>query len=275
MTFLQFKEEIEMLIKKILAVMVIFDITWFIARAADSIIKEYVAPIFERSEGNLNNQMVPIIRKAVKIIIWIISGMIALKNAGYDVGAVLAGLGIGGLAFALAAQDTISNLFGGVTIFTDRPFKINDRIKVTGIDGIVKEIGIRSSKIQTLEGRYITLPNSIFAKNPIENMSSEPNRKIAIKLGVTYDTSAEKIEEIIQILKEINKEEIGTEDNSTVFLSEFGDFSINIQYIYYIKKEAVIPEVQTKINLRIIKEFKRIGVEFAYPTQKIYTINNS
>ena len=258
-------------VTKVYYILIVFNITWFIVKTLDAIIQEYLAPIFQKNEhNNLGNEMIPIIRKSIKSGVWVISGMIALKNAGYDVGALLAGLGIGGLAFALAAQDTISNLFGGVTVFTDRPFKVGDRIKITGIDGFVREIGIRSSKIQTLEGRMVTLPNSVFAKNPIENISSEPTRKVILNIGLLYSTTKEEIEKSMKMLKEIVYNELGTENECVVFFTNFGAYSLDLQIIYYIKKDADIPDTQSRINLEILKKFNDEKIGFAYPTQTIY-----
>lgn len=267
---LNLPERVTKLGAKAYYVLIVFTITWFIIKVIDSIIQEYLAPVFNKSENNLNSEMVPIIRKSIKTGVWIVSGMIALKNAGYDVGALLAGLGIGGLAFALAAQDTISNLFGGVTVFTDKQFKIGDRIKVTGIDGVVKEIGIRSSRIQTLEGRIVILPNAVFAKNPVENISSEPTRKVILNLGLVYSTTHDEIEKCMKMLKEIVYAEIGTENECVVFFTNFGAYSLDLQLIYYIKKDANIPDTQSKINLEILKKFNENKIGFAYPTQTIY-----
>jgi MscS family membrane protein len=259
---------------KIYYILIIFTITWFIIKIADAIITEYIAPLFNKHENNLNSEMIPIIRKSIKMGIWGISGMIALKNSGYDVGALLAGLGIGGLAFALAAQDTISNLFGGVTVFTDKQFKVGDRIKVLGVDGVVKEIGIRSSRIQTLEGRVVIMPNGVFAKNPVENISSEPTRKVILNLGVVYTTTHSEIENCMEILKEIVYKELGTENECVVFFTNFGAYSLDLQLIYYIKKEANIPDTQSNINIQILRRFNDEKIGFAYPTQTIYCEKN-
>lgn len=263
-------ENLKSIIEKLYYILIVFNITWFIIKIVDSIIQEYLEPVFQKSENNLNGEMIPVLRNSVKTGVWIISGMIALKNAGYDVGALLAGLGIGGLAFALAAQDTISNLFGGVTVFTDRPFKIGDRIRVTGIDGVVKEIGIRSSRLQTLEGRIITLPNSIFAKNPIENISSEPTRKVILNIGVEYSTTREGIEKAMKMLKEIVYSEVGTENECVVFFTNFGAYSLDLQLVYYIKRDADIPDTQSRINLEILRRFNEEKIVFAYPTQTVF-----
>lgn len=162
--------------------------------------------------------------------------VIGLNNAGYDVAALLAGLGIGGLAMAMAAKDTVANIFGGFTIFTDQPFRVGDRIKAAGYDGEVQEIGVRSTRLKTLEGRIVTIPNSQIADSPVENVSCEPSRKVTLNLGLTYDTTPEGMAKAMVILDEINAEHPNTEDNAKVFFNAFGDFAMNIQYIYYITK---------------------------------------
>ena len=134
----------------------------------------------EESDNTLDDQLLPIVRKGTKFSLWAVGIIVALNNAGYDVGALIAGLGIGGLALAMAARDTVSNVFGGFTIFTDRPFTLNDRIKVSGFDGTVDEIGIRSTRLRTLAGTLVTIPNSTFSGSAVENSSAEPSRGVVM-----------------------------------------------------------------------------------------------
>jgi MscS family membrane protein len=197
--------------------------------------------------------------------------VIALNNVGYDVAALLAGLGIGGLAMAMAAKDTVSNVFGGVTIFTDQPFTINDRIRASGFDGTVEEIGVRSTRIRTLDGTLVTIPNSSFAESAVENVSAEPSRKVKVNLGLTYDTTPEQMQEAMTILADIADGNDGLLENRTISFNAFGDSAMNIIFIYYIKKGAAIMDVQTEINMEILSRFNARGLEFAFPTQTIYT----
>ena len=249
----------------------VINITWLIARLSDALIEEYVVPLTEKSKSDLDDQLLPIFRKGLRIIVWTLGIIVALNNAGYDVGAVIAGLGIGGLAFALAAQDTVKNFFGGIMIFADKPFQIGDRIQIGDMDGFVREIGIRSTRIETLAGRVVTVPNSMFSDDAVENVDKEPSRKITLNLGLTYDMSADQMELALQTLKEIaaNHQEWIEEDVLTSF-NAFGDFSLGILFIYYIRKEADILETQTKINLSILREFGNKGLDMAFPTQMVY-----
>lgn len=254
---------------------IIMMIAWMLSRLLNALFEEYLVPAAEKTENDMDDQLLPILRKGTKIIIWSMAVIIGLNNAGYDVAALIAGLGIGGLAMAMAAKDTVANIFGGFTIFTDKPFTINDRVKVSGFDGTVVEIGVRSTRIKTLEGRIVTIPNSKFADSAVENVSLEPSRKVSLDLGLTYDTTPEKMELAISILQKIVASEEGISQEPVIFFSGFGDFAMNIKFIYYITKGANIALVQNQINLQILREFNSEGLEFAFPTQTLYNIQSS
>jgi MscS family membrane protein len=255
-----------------LQVLLVLSVTWLIARLLDSLFTHYLAPLAERSENDLDDQLLPIIRKGSKLAIWSIGVIVALNNAGYDVGAMLAGLGIGGLALAMAAKDTVSNVFGGFTVFSDRPFMINDRVRIDDFDGTITEIGIRSTRLRTLAGTMVTIPNSTFADTAVENVSAEPSRKVVLNLGLTYDTSAEKMEQAMGFLREIAAANQGLEEKVVISFNAFGDSALNILFIYYIKKDADIMQTQTDINLAILRKLNEEGLEMAFPTQTLYTI---
>jgi len=271
LSMLNFGDKIKHFISMGYQFLIVFNIAWFLVRFFDALVEEYLVPLVQKTEGDLDDQLLPIAKKGIKMTIWAMALIIGLNNAGYNIGALLAGLGIGGLAFALAAQDTVANLFGGFTIFTDRPFKIKDRVVVNGFDGNVEEIGIRSTRIRTLAGRLVTIPNSKIANNIIENVSSEPGRKVILNLGLTYDTDELGIDKAMKILKKITDENKNIE-NISIGFNAFGDFALNIILIYWIKKSGDILGTQTEINLAILKEFNANKLGFAFPTQTIYSI---
>lgn len=245
--------------------------TWLIARLVDVLYTEYLAPIVARSDGDLDDHLLPILRKFSLIAIWVFGLVVALNNAGYNVGALIAGLGIGGLAVAMAAKDTLSNVFGGLTILADRPFTLNDRIQISGFDGFVREVGLRSTRLETLAGRMVTIPNANFMGSPVENISVEPSRKVVLDLGLTYDTTPEQMEQAIAILRQIVAEDDELEEKVFTTFSAFGDFALNLNFIYYIKKGSDIVAAMSRVNLRILQEFNGHGLDFAFPTQTIYT----
>jgi len=250
-------------------------VAWLLTRLFDAVYREYLVPLTDKSENDLDDQLMPIVRKGVKIVIWSLAFIIGMNNAGYDVAALIAGLGIGGLALAMAAKDTVSNIFGGFTIFSDKPFTMGDRIKVSGFDGSVKEIGVRSTRLQTLDGRIVTIPNSTFSGSAVENVTWEPSRKVVLNLGLVYDTTAEQMETAMALLKEIADSNASTEDNTWIAFNAFGDFALNICFIYYIRKGEDIGITQTAVNLAILRAFKENNLEMAFPTQTLYNVQAS
>lgn len=253
--------------------LIVLAVTWMIARLVKAIFTHYLVPLAEASENELDDQILPVLSKGANLVIWVLGLVVALDNAGYDIKAVLAGLGIGGLALAMAAKDTVSNFFGGVTIFVDRPFKLNDRVKISGFDGTIEEIGIRSTRLRTLAGTLVTIPNATFASSSVENISEEPSRKVVLNLGLTYDTTPEGMDKGIEILKEIAAANENLEEKVLLSFNAFGDFAMNILFIYYIKKGADILEAQTEVNRAVLGRFNEAGLEFAFPTQTLYTID--
>ena len=258
-------------INRIYYLLVIFNIAWLINRLIDALIEEYLVPIVEKSESDLDDQLLPILRKGIHAAVWIMAIIIGLNNAGYDVGALIAGLGIGGLAFALAAQDTVANFFGGVTIFVDKPFTVHDWIKINGEEGIVEEVGIRSTRIRTFPGRLVIIPNKVFAESVIENVSAEPNRRVILVLGLTYDMDHNRVQEALKILAEVHEKfSSHLEDKHLELFDSFGDFSLNVKFIYYIKKGEDVFQLNSQINLEILERFNAVGLDFAFPTQTIH-----
>ena len=242
-----------------------------ISRILDALVEEYVVPLTEKSESDFDDQVLPIMRKGIRAVIWIMGIIIGMDNLGIDITAMIAGLGIGGLALALAAQDMVKNIFGGIMIFLDKPFKIGERIQIDGFDGTVEEVGLRSTRVRTLEGRLLIINNSTFSDNTVVNVSAEHTRKVVLNLGMTYDTTPEQMQQSMDILKEIviAHPAIETEDASIGF-NAYGDFALGILFVYRIKKEGDILQTQTEINLEILNRFNAEGLEFAFPTQTIF-----
>lgn len=245
---------------------------WMLARMFDALTRNVLQPLVDETETDLDDQLLPVIRKGGKTAIWALGVVMALNNAGYDVLALIAGLGLGGLALAMAAQDTIKNVFGGFTIFTDRPFAVGDRIAVSGFDGVVTEIGVRTTRLRTLAGRQVTIPNSSIANTSVENITSEPSRKVTMTLGLTYDTPPGQMRRAMEALREIVDDQGDDMDGDPIIgFSGFGEFSMNILFIYYIRSGHDVTEVSNNVNLAILERFNDEELEFAFPTQTILT----
>ncbi|MBI4454223.1 mechanosensitive ion channel [Candidatus Woesearchaeota archaeon] len=254
-------------------ILVIIGMSWLVIRFLDSIIENYFVPYTAKTKSDLDDQLVPILRTLSKIIVIIIAGLMILNKLGYNINSILAGLGLGGLAFALAAKDILANLFGGVAVFTSQPFKIGDRIKVDGHDGHVQTIEIRTTTIKTLDGTHVIIPNSKFSEQIIENITREPARKIAFTIGLTYNTPPQKIQRAIEIIKEIiAKHNHTVKKEIIVFFDDFGNFSLNIKVIYFIDYKGnaeIVFKTKNEINNEILTRLNKEKFNFAFPTQTI------
>lgn len=268
---LTFGEGADELVRSAINVAYALNITWGIARLLDAIILNFFMPFTLKKESVMMDQFAPILRKGLRSGVWVMGIIMAMNNAGFDVGALLAGVGIGGLALAMAAKDFVSNIFGGVTVFIDKPFKVGDRIQIAGYDGMVEEVGIRSTRIRTLAGRLVVVPNFKFSDSILENVTIEPARKNTVQLGLTYDTSPEQIQQAIEILRQIIAESSMLEPKSVVWFDSFGDFSLNVKLIYYVNKTGHWADTPGAVNLEILKRFNAAGLDFAFPTQTILT----
>ena len=267
--YLVFKVDVELVLENVAYFLLVIDITAILSRIVDALITEIIMPISEKSDSSFDNQLIPVIQKGVRSIIWILGIIIGLDNIGFDITAMIAGLGIGGLALALAAQDSVKNIFAGIMIFLDKPFRIKDRIQVDGFDGIVEEVGLRSTRLRTLEGRIVTIPNSRFTDNSVTNVTSQPTLKVKLNLGLTYDTDEVQMQKAIDILEDIVKNQEAITDDYAAGFNGFGDFSLNILFIYYVKPDSHWLDTQTLVNKEILRRFNKEGLEFAFPTQTI------
>lgn len=248
--------------------MVSLTFTWLLTRIVRAAIEFYFRQNTESAEGKTEKQIMQVAKRASVVVLWSIGAVVGLNNAGFDVGALIAGLGIGGLALALAAQDTVKNIIGGLVVFFDKPFYMGDVIKVKEVEGTVVYTGIRSTRIRTGAGRIITIPNAHFTDNAIENVTLEPAKRIVTYLSLPYETSAEKIDEAILILKNIVEQSPDVNHyDSIIYLEKFSPSSVDINFTYFIKKGSDTHTTQTDVNREVIRKFKAAGIEFAYPTQ--------
>ena len=265
---LEIPERLEIWVDRMFKVALALTITWLVTRLLDALVREYLLPRAQRGETVvIESQLVPVVRSGIKLLVWSLGLILAMNNAGYNVGALLAGIGIGGLALAMAAKDTVANIFGGITVFSDKPFKAGDRIRIEGHDGTVKEIGIRSTRIQTLDGPLVVVPNFKFNDTVLENVTGEPSRKVKHELGLVHSTAPEKLEEAIAILDSLvqTHQDVLLPEHVASFTA-FKEFSLSIVFVYYIRTGADIFAVQTKVHLDLMRRFAAAGLEFAYPT---------
>ncbi len=268
---LDVSESVETSMWKIYTVLIAINFTWAFSRLAGSIIQNVLAKYANKDDSKINRNIADILYRTITYTIWTIGILVAMHNIGIQIGTLIAGLGIGGVAIALAAQDTVKNLLGGFMLFFDRSFNIGDRIRFGTIDGNVVTIGLRSLRVRTLDDRLVTIPNSQVVDNAIENVNSESSTRIKISLGLTYDTTPEKMELAMTLLRNLPSKIHTIKNDVTVSFLTYGDFSMQILFIYYIKKSADYYQTQSDVNMEILREFNANQLEFAFPTQTIYT----
>lgn len=260
-------------VDNIYRILIILDITWVFTRLFSGLLENY----WGRKANGEVIKMMPVIRRTMLVIVWIIGIVMALSNVGVNISALLGTLGIGGIAFALAAQDTVKNIFGAFTIFTDKPFGIGDIINVNGSEGTVIDVGVRSTKILGYDRRITTLPNYKITDASIINITSEPMRRVTVKLGLTYDTTPEKMKEALDILRAIPQRVEYVSVNPSDIIANFtdyGDSALVITYYYFIEKQGNILSVTSNMNMEILTSFNEAGLDFAFPTQTIYLQKN-
>ncbi|HNT58303.1 MAG TPA: mechanosensitive ion channel family protein [Syntrophales bacterium] len=228
-----------------------------------------------RKESKLDRNIIQFIRMTSKILVVVLGAVYILQAlTGKPMNAILAGLGIGGLAFALAAQDTLKNLFGSLMIMLDKPFIVGERIVAEGIDGYVEDVGFRSTRIRTFDGHLVTVPNEKMAAGNIENVGSRPSIRRVMNLTITYDTPPDKVEKALEIVRETLRDHEGMHPDypPKAFFSEFNDTSLNILAYYWYSPPDYwkFMEFSEKVNFRIMRAFEAEGIEFAFPTTTTY-----
>lgn len=253
-------------------ILIVLNITWLFARLANGLLDTYWV---NRSNHKATTRMMPVVRRTILVIVWIIGIVMALSNVGVNISALLGTLGIGGIAFALAAQDTIKNIFGAFTILTDKPFGIGDTIKIDGFEGTIIDVGVRSTKMRTYDRRIVTFPNYKVSDASIENVSSEPMRRIVMSLGLTYDTTPEKMSEALKILQDIsNKVQYVSPKDLVANFTDFQDSALIITFVFFIEKKGDINKVKSNVNMEILSSFNKAGLNFAFPSQTLYVEGN-
>lgn len=225
----------------------------------------------KKGGGEEKKKQVGGIMLVFNLLIWAFGVVFLLDNLGYNVSSIIAGLGIGGVAIALAAQAVLKDFFSYFVIFFDRPFEIGDFIIVGDKMGAVEYIGIKTTRLRSLGGEQLVFSNTDLVDSRVHNYKRMQRRRVVFKLGVIYQTKADVLAEIPKMIKKIITEQENTTFDRAHF-SSYGDFSLNFEIVYYVLSADYTQYMDTQqaINLRIYKEFEEKGIEFAYPTQTLF-----
>ncbi|MBN1826485.1 MAG: mechanosensitive ion channel family protein [Candidatus Eisenbacteria bacterium] len=264
--------DVQRFLRVLIIVLITLDVTWLFIRLTD-VLTLFLAKMTQKTESTLDDQLVPLIRKTVKVVFAILAFVVVVQNLGYQVTGLLAGLGIGGLAFALAAQTTLSNLFGSVTIILDRPFRVGELVSGDGFLGVIEEIGLRSTRVRTLDKTMVTVPNAKLADMTVDNLTQRSRRRVRFTLGVTYETDADRMERALERIRAVLEAREDAEPGSIVVrFAGFGDSSLDIlvQFLSIRTDWAEYLTVRQEVNLAIMRELEALGLEVAFPTRTVY-----
>lgn len=226
-----------------------------------------------RTETRLDDQLVPLVRRTLKTFTIVIGGIFVLQNLNIDVASLVAGLGLGGLAFALAAKDTLANVFGSLVIFVDRPFQIGDWVVIGTIEGTVEDVGFRTTRIRTFYDSRITVPNAKLTDTAIDNMGMRTYRRIKLFLGLTYATKPSQMQAFVEGLRAIVAAHPDTrKDRYEIHFNGFGAYSLDVLFYVFVKVDSWSDELRARHELLLsaLELADRLGVEFAFPTRTLH-----
>lgn len=259
-------------IQKIILSISVILITFIFVRMAQGFLifyfeQEYFKDKDEAGKISIMRNMLLLLRS----LLWLGGALFVLDNLGFDITTAVAGLGIGGMALALASQNILSDIFSYFTIFFDKPFEVGDFIVVNGNSGTIQHIGIKTTRMKSLQGEQLVYGNSDLIKSCIQNFKKMQNRRISTTIGVTYETSPDKLKKVPELIKQIvsNKENIKFD---RVHFKSFGDFSLNFEFVYNVLTPDYgdFMNVQQEINYALYDTFSQEGIDFAYPTQTLF-----
>lgn len=236
-----------------------------------------LAEMSARTESKVDDQLVPLARKGAKVFIATLGFVLVAQNLGYSVSGLLAGLGIGGLALAMAAKDTLANLFGSLMIMLDRPFHVGDMITFSGGEGVVEEIGMRSTRVRTAAKTVVSVPNQNLANATVENQSQMPRRRVKFTLGITYDATAAQMQELVTRIESLLRADPDVDpEQLMVRFTDFGASSLDVlvQYFTVTTEYPRSLEIRQRLNLELMRLVEEMGLQIAFPTRTVHLVGD-
>lgn len=266
--------EVPDMINKIADVLLIILVIFWGTKAASDLIEFILYQIAKKKDGKATKEKTSAyfaFSLIVKIVLWSVGLLLILSNLGVDISALVASLGIGGIAIALAVQNILSDMFSSFSIYIDKPFEIGDYIVVGNQSGTVKQIGLKTTRVEALQGEEIVFSNRELTTTRIQNFKKMKKRRISFGFGVTYNTPTKQLKKIPKIIKDIFLK-VKSTHLDRVHFKEFGDFSLNYEIVYFINSREYkdYMDAQEKVNLAIMDAFKKDGIAMAFPTQTLY-----
>ncbi len=268
---------LKMVINKGYSLIYVVSVFWILLKVVD-----FVGLILfskaEKTDNKMDDQLIPFIIEIAKILTYLFALFIIMSNV-FDVNvtALATGLGIGGIALAMASKESLENLLGSFTIFFDRPFTVGDNVTVGSVTGRVEKVGFRSTRIRTFDKSIVTVPNKKMIDAELDNLGMRPVRRVKFNLGLTYDTTIEQIKAIVTDIQNMINEHEKTDQEGKARFQEFGGSSLDILIIYYVNspKWDELIDVREDINYRIMEIVKKHNSDFAFPSTTVYLQQNN
>lgn len=255
----------------IFALTLVVQVIFTLQKVIDFVIRKKILSSGEESDKD-KEAMVKLAGQLSKLSLWVFGGLLLLSNLGVDITSLVAGLGIGGIAVALAVKDLLGDMFASFSIFVDKPFKVGDFIELGPKEkGTVEKIGIKTTRLQTRQGQELIVANRKLTETTLQNFKRMKKRRVSFKLGVVYGTSTEKLRKIPQIVEQIiTKQEVTSFER--VHFAKFADSSLVFEVVFVVENPSYqkFADVQQEINFQILERFEEEGIEFAYPTQTLH-----
>ena len=249
---------------------VVVALAWIAVRLTDGFIETYVEAYTDRTESRLDDELVPIVGRITNIAIVTTAGIVVLDSVGYDVTAVIASLGIGGVAVAFASRETMADVFGGAHILATKPFVVGDTVDIDGTAGTVEEVGLRTTRLRDFDGRVVTLPNAAIAGAEITNLTSEPTRRVKTFVGLPYTTTPAEMAAALDLAAETAAAVDGVDAERTgAWFWDYGDAALRIRLEYHIEALDRWKAVRDRVNRDVQAAFADAGVELTAPVGQV------
>jgi MscS family membrane protein len=253
-----------------------FGAVWSACRAVDWI-SAVATGVAARTATKIDDLLVPMLRRAIKVFVVALGVVWIADNLDMDIAALLAGLGIGGIALALAGKETVENFFGALTILADRPFQVGDWIVMGDVEGTVSDVGFRATRVRTFYNSVITFPNAMLIRTAVDNLGAREYRRIKMRLGMTYDTPPDKLESFIEGIRELVRRHPYTrKEYYHVYFNSFGDSGLEVLLYCFVRTPDWATELRERHRLLmdILRLANELDVEFAFPTRTLHMVQS-
>ena len=238
--------------------------TWLIVRFVDVVVKGLLSPLVDKTESKLDDQVIPLISNLVKVAIWVMMIIVVLSELDYDVMSLITGLGLGGVAIAMAAKDTLGHMFGGFNIFMNKPFQIDDIVSFKGYEGTIEEVGLRMSTMRTWNDTLIFIPNSDIANSIVENLSVRRGRRVVLSVSIMGDNNAAAIDKVKAGIVKGVEATLGVRDGVRADFFDYGEYCLKLRVVFWVDGKDYY-DIRHQCNIKIKEVLEETGVELSRP----------